>query len=78
MVDGDWQRRHTQAVNGGAQGRELLRIAVVAGEQDDAADQRVLQAFAVEVAEFEAGNVDHQGAEGLGVHDFSRMTKATA
>ena len=78
MVDGDRQRRTAQRMNRGTQRGELRGVAVVAGKQDDAADQRMQQAFAVEVAEFEAGNVDHQGAEGLGVHDFSRMTKATA
>jgi hypothetical protein len=78
VVDGDRQRRFAQAVDRRTQRGELGRIAVVAGEKNDAADQRMHQALTLKARQFEAGNIDHQGAMREFVHSFSRMTKATA
>lgn len=46
-------------MNGSRQRGQLLRIGIVAGEQDDAADQRVTQAFTIEIGQFGTGDVDH-------------------
>ena len=63
----------------GSQGPQLFGLGIVAGEQDDTADQRVLQDFPLLGAEFVAGHVEHDGArQGVGwLHDFSMTAKAT-
>jgi hypothetical protein len=40
-----------------------VRIGVVSRKQDDAADQRMTEALAVEIGQFGAGDIDHQRAE---------------
>ena len=62
VVDGDQQRWRAQAMNRRAEGCELLRIDIVAGEQDRAADQRMAQAFALFRGQFGTGDIDHQRA----------------
>jgi hypothetical protein len=64
VVDGDRQGRLANVVDRGTQRGELLRVAIIVLEQDHAADQRMRQTLALGVGEFEAGNVDHQRAEG--------------
>ena len=60
MIDAD-QQVITQGLDLGAQLAELLAVFPVAGEQDDAAGQRVLEAAAIVLAEFETGDVDDEG-----------------
>ena len=62
VVDGNRQGRFAQGMDRRTQGGELLRVAIIVLEQDHAADQRVQQALALGIGQFEAGNVDHQRA----------------
>ena len=58
---------------------QLARLGVVAGKQDHAADQRVLQDLALLGADFVADHVEHDGTGGaMGwLHGFSMTAKAT-
>ena len=49
VINGDKQRWRAERVDFPGQFGELLRIGVISGEQDDAADQRVTKALALEV-----------------------------
>ena len=67
VVDANQQRRGLQRADVGGERSKLRRVAVVAREQDHAADQRVGQPPAVFVGERGARHVEHQGAQGHGV-----------
>ena len=66
MIDGDQQARSAQFVNGAGQVKELSAALEIAGEQNDAADERVRQALALGFCEREPVDVDHEGAAGDG------------
>ena len=66
LVHGHDQRRVAHRVDIGHQLAQLLRGLVVAREEDDAADERMAQDLAVLGRELEAGDIDHQWAQGHG------------
>jgi len=47
----------------GGEPLQLGNRLVVAGKQDHAADQRMLEALDFLVAQFQAGDIDHHGTE---------------
>ncbi len=67
VIDGDQQPRTSQTVDLRHEVLQLPRIGVVAGEQDDAAHQRMSQQFTIFRAQRSAGDVDHQWAQGHGM-----------
>ena len=67
LVDRDDQRGLSHGMDVGHQARKLIGVVIVAGEQDDAAHERMAQHVAVLGRQLETCHVDHQGAQG---HNF--------
>jgi hypothetical protein len=78
VVHRDHQARAHRADRRG-EGPQLAGLGVVAGKQDHAADQRVLQDLALFGGDFMGGHVEHDGAgRAMGwLHGFSMTAKAT-
>ena len=74
VIDGDEQARLAQRVDFSGECGQLRATGKIAREQDDAADQRMAQALAVDIGQCGAGDVDHQRTVGQMAHRCSRMT----
>ena len=63
LVDRNDERWRAYGVNCAHQGRQLLRIEVVACEQDHTADERMAEQVALLRRDLRPGEIDHQGTE---------------
>ena len=74
MVDRHQQLRRAHGAELGGQRGNLRGVAVIAGEEEHAAHQRVGQNLAVLRAQFRPGDVDHERAQRSWAHAFFSNT----